>query len=110
MNLRSSSSTIWRWVNAEMVCRPSIPLILSATFFYTNLVETLCPRGIGQQLPSAIKRLSHKAARRELISGGTPKARIQIKFRRRTDGDFYKIRVRGVKDEIAFDFDDGAWR
>src|SRR5271157_5709119 len=31
MTLRSSSSTIWRWVNAEMVCRPSIPLIFSAT-------------------------------------------------------------------------------
>ena len=31
MTLRSSSSTIWRWVNAEMVSRPSVPLILSAT-------------------------------------------------------------------------------
>src|SRR5208282_5129161 len=54
--------------------------------------------------------LTIKAARRELISGGTPKARIQIKFRRRTDGDFCKIRVRGVKDKIAFDSDDCAWR
>ena len=85
----------------------SSPLVKG--YFYTNLVGTLSSRNRSAAAVGG-GALSHKAARRELISGGTPKARIQIKFRRRTDGDFCKIRVRGVKDEIAFDSDDGAWR
>ena len=44
------------------------------------------------------------------ILGRIPKEWIQIKFRRGADGDFCKIRVMWVKDKIAFDSDDGAWR